>query len=273
MGKIASKSLLLIFLVFLAISCSEKKDDKKIRVKANYTRINDFNKRPARYSHEINYQDGKIIKDISTTKIQGMEMLVIKEFDRNENLIILDSRRNGSRAVLQVNSYTADSLLLSELRLEGDVNSPDTFLFEYHYPNERPNPMHYYRTNNGVRVTNMILTKSKNMEIFEECAHSSTNYVNCTTIKNLKNDKGQIVERQQFNAVSNQNDESIIDTVKQESVFFEYNADGRVVKSTSKELNGGNVITESFYKAQGVLHKVLIKRSGFLTESIKYKEF
>ena len=59
-----------------------------------------------------------MIWEKSATKTSGLDMNVIQEYDDKSRLTSLISEQNGERSVYQINEYTDDDLLLSELRIE-----------------------------------------------------------------------------------------------------------------------------------------------------------
>lgn len=276
---------LLSIILFLNISCKSESDQKvqeirneklyvndEITIKAQYTTQGILINTPVYVTHEIKYYNGVVTKEISTSKSGGITMVVTQEFDEKQRLKKLISEQNGEQSVIQINKYTDDNLLLSELRIEKNGNMLDTILYEYHYPDNRANPMNYYRTNNGKKVTEMKLSKTDKTEILEERAYGSENYVGINTTTRILNDNGKVLEERQVNISSDWNDKTKLDTSIYEPIFYEYDNFGRIIRQESENPLSINGILENHYDDQGILEKKIIIKKGQPKKIIKYKK-
>ena len=245
-------------------------DVEEVTVRGSYTTTGPLLAIPIHQTVEITYINNKVIRDVSITNSGGVNMKIIQEYDDKSRLKILRSSRGGKDMVFQRNEYTEDDMLLSEFRIDYG-EKPDTTLFEYHYPEDRPNPMHYHRTNNGEKVTEMTLTTKGSQEILEERAFGSPDYIGITTTTRIKNEKGLVLEEHQTSISSDWADKTKIDTTVYEPTYFEYDEKGRLKKQRSNSVIGINGTVESFYSKEGILTKKIIKKNGKRPQTIIFK--
>ena len=215
---------------------AEASYDEEITVKAQYTTKGILINTPVNITHQLTYKNGDVIQEVSTSQSGGLSMVVTQDFDEKQRLVKLVSEQNGERSVLQTNTYTDDDFLLTELRVEKAESSYDTIRNEYTYPNDRPNPMKYFRTYNGKKVTEMTLTKSGNTEILEESAYGHKDYIGITTKTSIKNDKGQVLELQEVSISSEWGDKTKLDTTVYQPTYYKYDNNGRLIREESQNL-------------------------------------
>lgn len=246
-------------------------DNQTVTVQGKYSTVGSLIPTNIFITQDITYKNGSVIRDKSSTKSSGMTMDVTQEYDEKKRLITLRSEHNGEVSVIQTNTYTDDDLLLKEFRLESNDTGYDTTIYEYHYPNDRPNPLQYYRTNNGTKVTEMTLKTDGNKEVLEEKAVGSPNYFGLTITTREKDDKGNVLQEQQTYYTSDWNDKTKIDTTVYEPTFYKYDHKDRLIKQQSANTIGLNGTVESFYDDNGIITKKIISKSGRGKQVVKYK--
>lgn len=245
--------------------------NEEIVMHAQYTKQGMLINTPVRISHEITYKGGKVVTEKSTSKSHQTSMTVLQFYDSKGRLERLVSERDGKVAITQDNSYTEDDLLLREFRIEKNDDGNDTILYEYHYPEDRPNPLHYYRTNNGQKVTEMTLTKDGNIEVLEERAFGNENYIGINTLTRKKDDDGNVIEEQQINISSDWGDMTKLDTSVYEPVYYKYDDKGRMIRKESDGILEGNGVTVNHYTDDGVIVKKEITNRGKPKRVIKFR--
>ncbi|MEZ5059229.1 MAG: hypothetical protein R2879_19510 [Saprospiraceae bacterium] len=262
--EILKPTIALLFMMLIAIcfSCEQntgnlKQENQEFSIKAQYITTGALLNTPLYVTHEITYRDHKKIKEIRSSNSGKLALKFTEDFDENGRLISFKTEQNGELSVYQKNTYTDDDLLLSEFRIENNENVMDTALYEYHYPEDRPNPMNYYLTNNGEKVTEMTLSKSGNQEILEERAFGHDKYIGINTTTKIKNDAGQTIEERQVNIHSKWEDYSKVDTSIYDPTYFKYDEARREIRREN-----GTDITETQYHKNGIVKKIIKKSEG-----------
>lgn len=244
----------------------------EVTIMAEYTTQGMILSMPVQITEVFTYFKGDLVKEKLTSSSGGMEMTVIQEFDEKQRLKELTSMQNGELSVKQINEYSDDDLLLSELRFERNEDTFDTIKYEYHYPANRANSMHYYRTNNGRKVTEMKLQKTKNKEILEERAISKYDYVGITTLTKVFDNQGQLLQESKILISSDWSDKTKLDTTIIGPIFYKYDDFGRIIREESKKDLGGLDVIEKYYDDQGILLKKIITKKGKPEKVITYKK-
>jgi hypothetical protein len=283
------KNFTIIAVIILFNACEKKKSvpadvkeevvrpevvyDRNVTMRAQYeTHGRILTNDPISVTEEITYADGKRVKEKMIRSSAGMSFQVTQDFDNQERLIYLVSEQNGHQQVKEISKYTVDGLLLSEERYDNDNGKFVKTLFEYDYPKDRPNPMIYYRKNNGKKVTKITLTKSENQEVIEERAIGVKGYTGVKTITKIKNKNGKIIEERTTRFTSDW-DMKKIDTIVEAPIFYQYDAAGRIIRQESASTTLGlNGVIENFYSKQGILEKKVITSPNQPKQIIVYKK-
>lgn len=280
-------SLLFFLVVCSAITCSpsngnsqnnengisenDSSNEDEITIQANFSMPVMLTNDSMFITNEITYRNNIIIREKFISKSGDLTFGSTQEFDEKQRLKSFISEKNGEKTVMQTNTFTEDDLLLSEFRVEKNYNKYDTILYEYHYPKERPNPMHYYRTNNGIKVTEITLTKSGRNEVVYERSCGNKKYIGITKTTSVKNDKGKIIKKQEVIINSDWDDKTKLDTTICEPIYYEYDEEGRVTSQKGNTFIGGGDV-EIFYNQHGLIREKIFTKQGEKPITIIYKK-